>query len=60
MIAKKYLLQLDEYEWGILVNSLVATRNGLVSNGKDPGPVNEVLLKAIDAPQRKSFFRKWW
>lgn len=60
MKAKKYLLRLDEYEWGILVNSLVAMRNGLVSNGKDPGPVNEVLLKVIDAPQRKPFFRKWW
>ena len=59
MKAKKYLLRLDEYEWGILVNSLVAMRNGLLSNGKDPDPVNKVLLKVIDTSKRRSFFRRW-
>lgn len=59
MNAKKYLLRMDEYEWGILVNSLVAVRNGLVCDGNDPRSVNEVLLKVIDASKRKSFFRRW-
>lgn len=59
MKTKKYLLRLDEYEWGILVNSLVFMRNGLIGEGKDTEPVNELLLKVIGMAKRKSLFRRW-
>ena len=59
MKAKKYLLQLDEYEWGILMNSLMEMRNGLVATGKDADPLNDLLLKIIRTKKRFSLFGRW-
>lgn len=59
MRTPKYRLQLDEYEWGILVNSLMEMRNGLVAARKDADPLNELLLKMIRAKQRFSLFGRW-
>ena len=59
MKNKRYQIRLDEYERGVLLNSLMEMRNGLVREGKESEPVNELLLKIINAPQKASFFGRW-
>ena len=59
MKNKKYHIRLDEYERGVLLNSLMEMRNGLVREGKDAEPVNELLLKIINAPKKVSLFGRW-
>lgn len=48
------VLELDKYEIGIIINALNDLRNRLLSSKEDTEPVDEVLLKAIDAPEKKS------
>ena len=59
MRTPKYRIQLDEHEWGILVNSLMEMRNGLVAAGKDADPLNDLLLKMIRTKKRFSLFGRW-
>ena len=47
------VLELDKNELGILINALNAFRNKLIQEGKDTEYVDEVLLRAIDAPVKK-------
>ena len=49
---KKYLC-LDNYEWRLVISGMSELRNQLIRNGKDTAPINEVLLKLIDAPIKK-------
>lgn len=58
MKEKKYRVRLDEYERGVLINSLLEMRNGLVREGKDAEPVNNLLLKIINAPKGFRLFGK--
>ena len=58
MKEKKYRVRLDEYERGVLINSLLEMRNGLVREGKDAEPVNDLLLKIINAPKGLCLFGK--
>lgn len=52
------ILELDQYEIGIIINALNEFRNRLLRAKEDTEPVDEILLKAIDAPEkRKSFFK---
>jgi len=48
------VLELDKYEIGILINALNEFRNQLIQQKRETAPVDEVLLKAIDAPEKKS------
>ncbi len=45
----KVVLTLDSYEHGIMIRAL----NDLLEEQRDPGPVEDVLLKTIDAPSQK-------
>ena len=47
------VLELDKYELGILINALNEFRNKLIQEGKETEYVDEVLLRAIDAPPKK-------
>lgn len=47
------VLELDKYELGILINALNEFRNKLIKEGKETEYVDEVLLRAIDAPLKK-------
>lgn len=47
------ILELDKYEIGIIINALNDLRNRLLNAKEDTEPVDEVLLKAIDAPEKK-------
>lgn len=59
MKSKKYQIHLDEYERGVLLNSLMEMRNNLVREGRDAEPVNELLVKIINAPRKASLFGRW-
>ena len=52
MRDKKYYKALDAFERRVVVNCLNG-RNNLISNGKYTDAVDEVLLKIIDAKQKK-------
>ena len=58
MKEKKFRIRLDEYERGVLINSLLGMRNGLVREGKDAKPVNALLLKIINVPKGFCLFGK--
>ena len=49
----KVVLTLDSYEHGIMIRALNELRNDMLEEQRDPGPVEDVLLKPIDAPAQK-------
>ena len=53
MRDKKYYIALDDFEWRVVVNCLNEMRNNLIAKGKYTDAVDEVLLKIIDAKQKK-------
>ena len=53
MRDKKYYIALDDFERRVIVNCLNEMRNNLIANGKYTDAVDEVLLKIIDAKQKK-------
>ncbi len=52
------ILELDKYELGIVINALNDMRNRLIEEQRETDPVDEVLLKALDAPERKRYFHR--
>ena len=52
-MQKKYHIYLDDYERRIVVNCLNEMRTKLLSEGRYSDPVDEILLKIIDAPTKK-------
>ena len=53
MRDRKYYIALDVFERRVVVNCLNEMRNNLIANGKYTDAVDEVLLKIIDAKQKK-------
>ncbi len=53
MIMKKYYIVFDEYERGIIINALNDKRNALIKEGRYTDAVDEVLLKVINARQKR-------
>lgn len=51
---EKRVLTLDRYEHGVIINALNEMRNDLLEEERPTDIVDEVLLKAIDAPTKKS------
>lgn len=47
------VLTLDKYEHGVVINALNEMRNDLIQEKRPTDFVDEVLLKAIDAPSKK-------
>lgn len=50
---EKRVLTLDKYEHGVIIHALNEMRNDLIGEERPTDLVDEVLLKAIDAPTRK-------
>ncbi|MBQ8623082.1 MAG: hypothetical protein IJ424_01705 [Oscillospiraceae bacterium] len=50
---KKYYIAFDEYERGIIINALNDKRNALIKEGRYTDAVDEVLLKVINAKQKR-------
>lgn len=53
MKEKKRVLIFDAYEHGVMVNALNELRNDLIKEERSTDPVDELLLKTIDAPTKK-------
>lgn len=49
---EKVILKLDSYEHSIMIRALNELRNDMLEGQRDPGPVEDVLLKTIEAPHR--------
>lgn len=52
--GEKRILELDRYEHGVVISALNEMRNDLIGKKRSTDIVDEVLLKAIDAPTRKA------
>ena len=50
---KRRVLSLDQYQHGVIVNALNDKRNDLIKEKRPTDIVDEVLLKALDAPRKK-------
>ena len=46
-------LDLDKYEIGILINALNQLSNKLIAEERETAPVDELLLKEKEAPEKK-------
>ncbi len=53
MKEHKRVLSLDKYEHGIIVNALNDMRTKQIAEHRPTEPVDELLEKALNAPQRK-------
>lgn len=53
MKEEERVLTLDDYEYGVVVNALNELRNDLIKDERPTDAVDELLLKAIDAPTKK-------
>lgn len=51
------ILEVDKYEYGIIINALNDLRNKLINLNKDTDAVDEVLLKTLDAPEKRRTYR---
>lgn len=53
MRERQHYVALDEYEHGILIDSLNEMRKDLMSEGKTTDAVDELIVKVGHAPQKK-------
>lgn len=51
------ILELNKYEIGIVINALNELRNKLIKQDIDTYDVDEILLKTLDAPEKKRSYR---
>ena len=52
-MKEKYYIVLDEYERRMIINSLNELRNRLIADGRYTNAVDEILLKIINAKEKK-------
>ena len=52
-MEEKRVIEIDEYERCLIIDSLNDKRNALIEKGADTDHVDDVLLDVIDAPTRK-------
>lgn len=50
------VLELDKYEYGIIVNALNEFRNNLIKEKRETSIVDELLLKILETPLKKRMF----
>lgn len=53
MREERKVMTLDPYEQGVLITALNDKRNEMLKNKKPTDIVDDVLLKVIDAPNKK-------
>ena len=49
----KRVIEVDDYQHGLIINSLNDRRNELVELGRDTEFVDETLIEVMDAPTKK-------
>lgn len=47
------LIELDKYEHGIIINALNEFRNKRLKLQYETGPIEELMLKVINSPEKK-------
>ena len=52
-MEEKRIIEVDEYQHGLIINSLNEKRNALVEQGKDTEFVDDTLIDVMDAPMKK-------
>lgn len=52
-MEEKRVIEVDDYQHGLIINSLNDKRNELVELGRDTEFVDETLLEVMDAPTKK-------
>lgn len=52
-MEEKRVIEVDEYERRLIIDSLNDKHNALIEKGADTDRVDDVLLDVIDAPTRK-------
>lgn len=50
---EKHVIEVDEYQHGLIINSLNDKRNELVEQGKDTEFVDDTLIEVMDAPMKR-------
>ena len=55
---EKRILEMDYHEHGVVLNALNEYRNDKLAEGRSTDIIDEVLLKAIDAPTKKGKRRR--
>lgn len=50
---EKRVIEVDDYQHGLIISSLNDKRNELVEQGKDTEFVDDTLLEVMDAPTKK-------
>lgn len=53
MAEVQHLIQISDYEQRLMVNGLNSFRNDLIRDGKPTEDINALLIKVIDAPEKK-------
>ena len=53
MAEVQHLIQVSDYEQRLMVNGLNSFRNDLIRDGKPTEDINALLIKVIDAPEKK-------
>ena len=53
MNTKKYEIEVDDFQHGFIIQALSEKRNELIAEGKSTEDINDLLLKVIDAKQKK-------
>ena len=52
-MEEKRVIEVDDYQHGLIINSLNNKRNELVELGRDTEFVDETLIEVMDAPTKK-------
>lgn len=52
-MGEKRIIEVDEYQHGLILNALNDKRNELQVQGKDTEFVDDTLIDVMDAPQKK-------
>jgi len=52
-MEEKRVIEVDDYQHGLIINSLNDKRNELVEQGRDTKFVDETLIEVMDAPTKK-------
>lgn len=52
-MEEKCVIEVDDYQHGLIINSLNNKRNELVEQGRDTEFVDKTLIEVMDAPTKK-------
>lgn len=52
-MGEKRIIEVDEYQHGLILNALNDKRNELQEQGKDTEFVDDTLIDVMDTPQKK-------